>query len=320
MRRQAVIISAVVLAIILIVMEVGCGASPDGKEVTVGNKDFTEQFIAGELMKQLLEDRGFTVELKSERSTEYLREGMEFGDIDICADYTGTGWMVHLDHEYKPGTDNNEIYRLVKDEDKDNGLIWLDPIWNNNTYALASWPEFVEEHGLRTLSDLAALYREKQGEIKTCIGLEFSARPDGMPALENYYDFKVAQSCMLIELVAMPMEILKNRETDVAMVFGTDPEVAKYGWHIFTDDKAFFPPYDLTPYVRKEVLDKYPEITDILNELVATFPGGGGSATPEIVAEGQKVWQELNVKVSIDEMEPEEVAREYLVAHGLIRG
>ena len=83
---------------------------------------------------------------------------MEAGDIDICADYTGTAWMTHLGHEYTPGVDNNEIYDLVKEEDEGNGFIWLDPIWNNNTYVLVSWPEFVQEHNLETLSDLAALY------------------------------------------------------------------------------------------------------------------------------------------------------------------
>ncbi len=102
------------------------------------------------------------------------------------------------------------------------------------------------------------------------------------------------------------------------MVFGTDSTIAKYGWHVYLDDQAFFPPYDLTPYIRAEVLDKYPEIADILNELVATFPGGGELATPEVVAEGQTVWQALNASVDIDKMEPDEVAREYLIKNGLV--
>jgi len=303
----------------MVAMTVGCPA-PQDKVVTVGCKNFTEQYIVGQLMKQLLEDRGFTVELKSGRSTEYLREGMEFGDIDIYAEYTGTAWMVHLAHMYKPGMDNDKVYRLVREEDEGNGFVWLNPMWNDNTYALASWPEFVEEHGLKTLSDLTALYREKQGKIETCVGLEFSTRLDGLPALQRHYDFEVAQDCLITRAVAAPLESLEKGESEVAMVFGTDAEIIKHGWHVYIDDKAFFPPYDLTPYVRKEVLDKYPEIGDILNELVAAFPGGGESATPEFVAECQKTWQELNAKVSIDGMEPEEVAREYLVEHGLIKG
>jgi osmoprotectant transport system substrate-binding protein len=289
------------------------------RQIMVGNKNFAEQYIVGQLMKQLLEDRGFAVKLVSDLYSADLRRRMEDGDIDICADYTGTVWMVHLAHEYKPGTDNNEVYRLVKEEEEGNGLIWLKPIWNNNTYALASWPEFVEEHGLKTLSDLAALYREREGEIETFVDAPFLTRPDGLPGLESYYDFEVDEACVLTRKPGDSLLGLEKHMCDVAMVFRTDALVAEYGWHVYTDDKTFFPPYDLTPYVRKEVLDKYPEIADILNELVATFPGGGGPAYPEIVAECQKAWQDLNAKVTVDGIEPDEVAHEYLVEHGLIK-
>jgi osmoprotectant transport system substrate-binding protein len=320
MRRQALlIISVVTLVFILVANGAWYGAQPRGT-ITIGNKNFAEQYIVGQLMTQLLEDRGFAVELKSGRSSMYLREGIECTDIDVYAEYTGTAWMVHLGHKYRPGMDNNEVYGRVNEEDEGNGIIWLDPMWNDNTYALVSWPDFVQEHNLNTLSDLASLYREESGEVSTCIGLEFSTRPDGLPALEKHYNFVVAQSHIMITPEEIPQKTLENREVDIAMVFGTDAEIAEYGWHIYTDDTAFFPPYDLTPCVRKEVLDTYPEIAGILNELVASFPGGGQQATSEIVAEGQTVWQELNAKVKIDGMEPAEVAREYLVENGLIKG
>ena len=319
MRKQAIVTLSIVLVLVPMVVTVGCRATPGGKEVTIGNKNFTEQYVVGELMKQLLGDRGFTVELKSGRSSMCLREGMEFNDFGICAEYTGTAWMVHLAQEFKPGMDSNEIYKKVKVDEEDNGFIWLNPMWNNNTYALASLPEFIDRHRLRTLSDLASLYRERRGEIRTCVGLEFATRADGLPALETHYNCEVVEPYIATEPMAIPKQSLEKGMSDVAMVFGTDPEVAEHGWHIYLDDKDFFPPYDLTPYVRKEVLTKYPEIADILNELVASFRGGGEPATPEIVAEGQKVWQELNAKVDIEEMTPEKVANEYLMKHGLIK-
>lgn len=186
-------------------------------------------------------------------------------------------------------------------------------------YALASWPEFVEKHGLKTLSDLASLYRENYGEIKTFIDPPFATRPDGLPGLERYYNFQVAEDYILIGKPEASLLGLEERKCEVAMVFGTDAAIAEHGWHVYVDDKSFFPPYDLTPYVRKEALDKYPEIADILNDLVTTFPGGGEPATPAIVAKCQKVWQQLNARVSIDKMEPDKVAREYLIEHGLIK-
>jgi len=287
--------------------------------VTVGNKNFTEQHIIAQMMKQLLEERGFKVNFVSNLSTTALRQGMEAGDIDICADYTGTAWMVHLGQAYEPGVDNNELYELVKEEEEGKGFVWLNPIWNNNTYALASWAEFAEEHDVETLSDLAVLYQEGEVEIKTFVSFEFSARPDGLPALEEFYDFRVDGASLMTGAPGASLTGLEKRQCEVAMVFGTDATIAKYGWHVYLDDQTFFPPYDLTPYVRAEVLDKYPEIADILNELVATFPGGGGLAAPEVVAQGQTVWQSLNAKVDIEQMEPDEVAHEYLVKYGLVK-
>jgi len=289
------------------------------KKVTIGNKNFTEQYVVGQLMKQLLESRKFEVDVRSDLTSMALRAGMESGDIDICADYTGTAWMVHLKHEYKPGTDNTSLYKLVRSEDRKNNFVWLEPMWNNNTYALTCWPEFARKYSVTTLSDLAGLYQKKKGRIDTFVNFEFSVRPDGLPALERFYAFKIAKQNLKTGTPGVSLIALKAHKTDVAMVFGTDASIAKHGWHVYSDDRSFFPPYDLAPYVRKGILDKYPEIADILNGLVATFPGGGKTATPEMVSECQKAWQKLNAKVDIDKMEPEEVAREYLLERGLIK-
>ncbi|MCL0057226.1 glycine/betaine ABC transporter substrate-binding protein [Dehalococcoidia bacterium] len=320
MQKAMTVVVAALLLVSLMALAIGCPPAEvePVKEVTVGSKGFTEQLIVGELMKQLLEDRGFEVTLESGLSTTALRGGMEAGDIDIVAEYTGTAWMVHFGREYEPGIDNNELYRLVKEVDAGKGIVWLDPMWNNNTYALAVWPEFAAEHNLATLSDLAALYREMEGKVAMFVTLEFAARPDGLPALQEHYGFVVDEGFLMTGAAGMSLVALAERETEVGMVFGTDPAIVKHGWTVLTDDKAFFPPYDMTPSVRAEVLEKFPEIRDILNELVASFPGGGEPATAEIVAAGQRAWQELNAKVDIEGMLPSEAAREYLIEHGLI--
>ncbi len=316
MRRLTITILAIFSTLALVLMGTGC-AAPEVKRVTVGSKNFTEQYIIGEMVKQLLEDRGFTVDFKPDLTTTVMRGGMEAGDIDIATEYTGTAWMVHLGHEYEPGVDNNELYQMVKEDDEKNGIIWLDPIWNNNTYAFASWPEFARENNVESLSDLAKLYREKEGKISMFVTIEFSTRPDGLPAMQKHYNFEVDEGSIMTGAAGMSLIGLENHETDVGMVFGTDAKIAQHNWHVYLDDKAFFPPYDITPSIRAEVLEKYPEIKDILNELVATFPGGGKSATPAIVGQGQNVWQALVAKVDIDKMEPEDVAHDYLHEKGL---
>ena len=315
MRKFVFLCLALIIGLVPIIT---AGCTSEAKSITVGSKNFTEEYVIGELMAQLLEAEGFTVTLVSDLSTETLRNSMKAGDIDICADYTGTGWMSHLAHEYTPGVDNNEIYQMVKEEEAVNGFTWLDPIWNNNTYVLVSWPDFVAENGLTTISDLAAMYKSGTKEVTMFVGFEFSTRPDGFPALEEFYDFSVPEDSLKTGAPGASLLGLENMECDVAMAFGTDAVISKNSWYVYQDDMAFWPPYDLVPYISTETLEKYPEIEDIINKLVATFPGGGEDATPALVAEGQKVWQALNSQVDNDKMEPDEVARQYLLDKGLI--
>lgn len=319
MSKRNIIIGAITAAIVvLIVVLVVVVPRPAPGRVTVGCKGFTEQLIVGELMAQLLEDRGFDVELVDGLGTAALRDGIEADQLDVIAEYTGTAWMVHFGQEYEPGVDNNELCQLVRERDEANNITWLDPLWNNNTYAFASWPEFVAAHNLSTLSDLAALYRQNDEEIHIAITLEWEVRPDGLPAFQEHYDFEIDPDYVLAVEAGLTLVALAEKEVDVGMVFATDSNMAEYGLHVYADDEAFFPPYDMTPSVRAEVLKEQPRIADVLNELVSTFPGGGQPATPEIVAACQVVWQELNHKVDFEGMLPEEVAREYLIEHGLI--
>lgn len=317
MRKRIIITVAAVVIIAVVLVLVLRTPVPT---IRVGSKGFTEQLIIGEMMAQLLDDRleNVNVELVDGLSTSALRDGIEAGDLDIIAEYTGTAWMVHFGEEYESGTDNNEIYQSVKEADEANNINWLDPIWNNNTYAFASWSDFVAQHELTTLSDLAALYEDMEGMIDTSITIEWDTRPDGKAAFEQHYGFTYDPDALLVVEAGLTAGALENEQVDVGMVFATDSIMAELGWHVYQDDLSFFPPYDMTPSVRAEVLDEYPEIETILNELVATFPGGGESATPAIVGECQAVWQELNNKVDNGGMFPDEVATEYLEDQGLI--
>ncbi|MEA1964807.1 MAG: glycine betaine ABC transporter substrate-binding protein [Candidatus Aerophobetes bacterium] len=285
--------------------------------IVVGNKNFTEEYIAGQLMKQILENRGFKVELKSDLSSMIMRKGMETKNIDVCMEYTGTAWMVHLARPYTP-TGHEELYYMTKAADAKNGLIWLQPIWNHNSYALAVWPEFAKENNIETLSDLAAFCNQKKGKVKTFIDFEFSQRPDGWPAVQKTYNFTVDSDYLKTAAPGASLIALAKHDVDVAMVFATDASIAKYGWVVLRDDKYFFPPYDLTPYVRAEILEKYPEVGIALNELVAAFSNASGVPyTKEKLSNAQRMWQWLNGKVDIEKKDAAEAAHDFLVEHNL---
>ena len=93
-------------------------------------------------------------------------------------------------------------------------------------------------------------------------------------------------------------------EVDVICAFATDGRIAAYNLLPLKDDKQFFPPYYAAPVVRAEVLQKYPELKQVLGKL-------------EGVLDDQKM-QQLNYEVDEKKRSVDEVAREFLVNQGLL--
>lgn len=277
--------------------------------IDIGTKNFTEQFVVGNLMAIYLEDQGFDVSLKTGMSSSVMREAMENGDVDLCMDYTGTLWLSYAGHEFK-GESPKEMYQKAKEYDAKNGLIWLDPIWCNNTYAIAVTSEFSEENGITTMSEFAEYVREQEGEVPFASDFEFYSRPDGILGLQLHYDFAFKPDAVKTVLPGLTFEYLAEGRAEACMIFGTDPAAIKYDWVVLEDDKNFWPPYDLCPYSRVEVLEANDGLREALNRLVGAFPDDPAGARKEMT--------QLNAMVDIDLMEPEEAAEQWLQEKGLI--
>jgi len=89
-----------------------------------------------------------------------------------------------------------------------------------------------------------------------------------------------------------------NNEVQVAEVFTTDGMLLVHDVVVLEDDKNFFPPYHGVIVVRNVILDKHPELIDILGLLE-------GRLTDDIMIS-------LVYKVDVDGESPREVARSFL--------
>jgi osmoprotectant transport system substrate-binding protein len=277
--------------------------------IDIGTKNFTEQFLVGNIMYIYLEEKGFDVELKTGMSSPVLREAMENGDLDLCMDYTGTLWLSYAGNAFK-GESPEEMYRKAKEYDAENGLVWLDPIWCNNTYAIAVTKDFSEGSNVENLSQFAAYVEEHQDEFRFASDIEFYSRPDGILGMQLHYGFAFRPDKITMALPGLSYQPLVEGNADAAMVFGTDAIVVKENWTVLQDDKNFWPPYDLTPYTRQEVLDANPGLADALKDITDAFPSDPAGARAEMT--------KLNARVDNDLLEPEEVAAEWLKEKGLI--
>jgi len=129
--------------------------------VTIGGKHFTEQEILGEMMSILIEcSSNIKVDRKLNLGgTMICFTALKAGDLDLYAEYTGTGLVNILKREVI--SDPDEAYAAVsKAFEEQYGLIWLKPFGFNNTYTLTMRRPHAQKLGIKTVSDLARYVNE----------------------------------------------------------------------------------------------------------------------------------------------------------------
>ncbi len=283
--------------------------------ITVGSKDYTEQLILGKIMVLLLQDAGYAVIDKTGTGgSRVVRQAIENNEIDLYVELTGSSLAVHnaLPADALP-SDPDKAHSLAKSLDERKGIIWLDRGAFNDTYAIMVRDDLWEE-GIQTLTDLADFMNENDAPLTICVENDFFARDhDGLPALEARYGFTFKPENVLLMDLDETYEGLRNETCDVAEGFSTDGRGAAWGFHNLADTLNFFPFYNPSPVIRKDVLDANPELADILNGFASLLDDTTISelnARVDIGADG--------VASSADEETPEAVARDFLVTNELI--
>lgn len=276
--------------------------------VVVGSKEFTEQLVLGQITIQLLEANGFEVEDKTGLGgSSVCREALMSGEIDLYWEYTGTAWMAHLGND-TPITESEECYQKVKKADEENGITWLSYAPMNNTYTIMMRQEDAEKLGIKSISDLA---KAINSGVEPPVGdkwtfatdHEYSIREDGLIGLQELYGFKFDD--VPIMQVGITYGALKDGKVATAMGFATDGRVGGFDLVNLEDDKHFHPVYNAAPNVRTETLEKYPQIKEVLEPVVPLLDN--------------ETMTTLNGKVDLDGMEPDQVAKEFLIENGLIK-
>lgn len=292
---------AVLLAGIMLLSAVGCGgvgtesgSNESGKDtvIRVGSKDFTENLIVAELYSLALEDAGFKVERVMNIAGSVVHTSITSDEIDLYPEYTGTGLITVL--KMDPMTDAEEVYQTVKDNyEKEFQLTWLDYAEANDSQGLFISKKVSDKYGIKTISDL----QKHASELKFASQGDFDEREDGIPGLEKLYGKFDWKSSRIYDN-GLKYELVDKGEADVAAAYTTEGRLAETDKYVLLeDDKHMWPPYNLAPVVRDNILSENPEIADILNKVNATLD------TETITS--------LNSRVEIDQEEYEDVAEEY---------
>ena len=316
MKRLSELIFALTMALVLLAP--GCAGGEESAEklkgpITVGSKIDTEGSLLAQMMILMLRDGGFEVVDKSQFGpTSVVKKALETDEIDMYPEYTGNGAFFFDEADSPVWKDAARGYDRVKELDLErNGILWLKPAPANNTWAIAIRRDIAEEHNLETLDDLAAYVNAgKAPPIKLIGSEEFVNSPAALPAFQEAYGFTLDKQQLVTVSSGDTTQTEKaagegTDQINAAMAYGTDGTIDAFSLVVLGDPRGVQPVYEPAPRVRGEIMEKYPEITDILDPVFE-------SLTLEIL-------QELNGRIGVAGENPADVARDYLTSKGFLK-
>ena len=293
-RRKWILgIGAITIAAAVVIFLSAGALLKGGARVVVGSKDFTESRILSEMVTQTIEARtAIKVEQATELSGDLCHRELVAGQIDMYVEYTGTAFTAILKHQ--PISDPRAVYEQVKrDYEALFNLEWLDPLGFNNTFAILVRGEDARRLGLKTISD-AAKFAPKW---RAGFGQDFISRKDGYPGFVQAYGLRFAEPPLEMDL-SLSYQALANGQVDLIAGNSTDGLIDKLGLFQLEDDRHYFPPYEAAPVVRRDTLERYPQLADAINSLA-------GKITNDQM-------RKLNYAVDADRRDVKEVVREFL--------
>lgn len=276
------------------ILAAGCSSKP---RIVVASKNFTEQVLLGEIIAQQIERRtGLEVDRKLNLGGTLLaHEALKGGSIDLYPEYTGTALAAVLKQPLLK--DSAATFAKVRDGYRPWGLVWLNALGFNNTFAMVVRSGTAQQYGLQTMSEAA--HRPEGWRIG--VGYEFVQRADGLSGLVQAYGLRLLGEPTTMDL-GLLYGALEAQKIDLAAANATDGRLAHPDFRILQDDLRYFPPYDCAIVVREAALVKYPQLRGALGEL----SGRISDAT----------MRRMNAAVDIEHRSAVDVAREFLTAGG----
>ena len=298
-------IFALALALISILSLSACGKSAaSAGPVKIATKPMTEQYILGEMLGLIIEDAGYEVEITKGigGGTNNIHPAMEKGEFDLYPEYTSSGWVMVLKHDAASVDDATILDSLKSEYQEKFQMTWVGLYGFNNTYAVAVRNEVAQQYDLKTTSDLAAV----AGELNFGGNPDYIERADGFSLLAETYGLEF-KSVNDID-IGLKYQALQNGDIDVTNAFTTDAQLGNPAAGLVTleDDLHLQVNYFCSTVVRQDALEKYPELEKALMKM-------DGLLSDSEMAH-------LNYLVEVEGADEKDVARDFLMEKGVLKG
>jgi len=270
--------------------------STSAGRIAIGSKDFTESIILAEIVAEMLEARGLTVQRQFELGGNIPHDAVVAGRIDLYPEYTGTAYTAILHHP--PITDGRAVYDQVKAEYAEKFNIEVSqPLGFENTFAILVRGTEARRLKLKTISDAAPYARGWRAGF----GQDFMSRADGYPGFSQSYGLKFAEQPREMDL-SLTYIALASGKVDLIAGNSTEGRIAALDLVQLEDDHHYFPPYEAIYMVRKGSLDRTAALREVLAKLANAI--------------SLEDMRQLNYKVDAEKLNQSQVVREWLNRKG----
>ncbi|MDH7974355.1 ABC transporter permease/substrate-binding protein [Sphingomonas sp. AR_OL41] len=207
-----------------------------GPEITIGAKDFSEQFILSRLIGHRLEREGYRV-----RYREGLGSAVQFGAltssaVDISIDYSGTIWTNQMRRTDTPDA-ATMLAEIGRWGERQHHIRLIGALGFENAYAFAMRGDVARAHGVTSLDDLVGA----APQLHFGADLEFLERPE-WAAIKRAYPIRFASAHAYNP--TFMYRALDSKQADVISAFSSDGRIAAQHLTVLTDPRHAIPHYD----------------------------------------------------------------------------
>jgi glycine betaine/choline ABC-type transport system substrate-binding protein len=279
-------------------------SNPANKDVTltVGSKNFTEEYILGNIYAQALQAAGYNVKTNLNLGSEVIAyKALQDGQISGYPEYTSTLLESIFGKQSVPA-DAQAAYAQAKQELEAKGQTAFPPTPFADANALGMLKSKADELGVTKISDLQG----KSQDLTLYGSPECRERTDCLVGLEKTYGLQF-KSFNPVD-IGLRYTVLDKGQADASILFTSDAQLSSNPdkYVLLQDDKGIFPSGNVIwvtdqPTVQKAGPDYMATIVKVQKGL--TLP----------------VIRELNARVDVDKQDPADVATQYLKEDGYIQ-
>jgi osmoprotectant transport system substrate-binding protein len=290
------------VAIILGGLAASALSATSAQTIKLGTKDFTEEFVLGQLYKQALEAKGYKVEYHENiGSTEIIQTALRSGKINAYPEYVGEIVQTAYHVSKNLPKSAHGWWSLAKSLLSKDGYALSNATPFFDVDAIAVRKADAQKYKLKSLYDLRRLQNSSQKPSNFSIGArpEFKNREQGFLGMKKVYGLGDMKYVSIA--TGLTYQALDQKKVFAINVFSTDAAIATGKYTVLTDPKLIFGVQNVAVIIKKDLAT--PAVLKVLNAVSSKL------TQPAILA--------MNKATQTNKQNPATVAKQFLKANGL---